>query len=86
MVSIYDDFADDCLALAEQAKSECAKVRLLLQAHQWQSVAADYERHPREKPGPATPDRIERRGRRLYSRPGRPRSAAMQEPPSRNTR
>jgi hypothetical protein len=69
MVSIYDDFADDCLALADQAKSESEKVKLLLQARQWRGVAADYERQSREKPGPSTPVRIERRGRRLYASP-----------------
>jgi hypothetical protein len=69
MVSIYDDFADECLAHAEAAKSESEKVRLLLQARQWRDAAADYERQPREKPGPSTRHRIERRGRRLYAAP-----------------
>jgi hypothetical protein len=80
MVSIYDDFADDCLALAEKAESESEKVRLLLQARQWRGVAADYERQPRSKPGRFTRDTRELRGRRLYSPPGLPRFGAARLP------
>jgi hypothetical protein len=41
MYSIYDDFAKDCIDLA--AKTKCAedKLRLLLLAAQWRTVAAD---------------------------------------------
>jgi hypothetical protein len=41
MASVYDSFADSCAALAEKAKRESDKVRLLQLADQWRTVTAD---------------------------------------------